>query len=121
MPVLDWLSHALRDADARVRRAGQECAKAFMPKHRDAWIRALEQRGTDFDLQSVMIVELAASDIERKPSILKPVSDWHVGHARKKLVIREHLTELGMQDSPELLLLMQVLREGARRHLGVVL
>jgi AAA family ATP:ADP antiporter len=121
MPVLDWLSHALRDADFRVRGAGQECAKAFMPKHRDAWIRALEQRGTDFDLQSVMIVELAASDIQSKPSILKPVSDWHVGSARKKLLIREHLAESGMRDSPELLLLMQVLREEARRHLDVVL
>jgi len=121
MPVLDWLSHALRDADYRVRGAGQECAKAFMPKHRDAWIRALEQHGTDFDLQSVMIAELAASGIKSKPGILKPVSDWHVGHARKKLLIREHLTESGMGDSPELLLLMQVLREEARRHLDVVL
>lgn len=121
MPVLDWLSHALRDTDYRVRGAGQECAKAFMPKHRDAWVKALEQYGTDFELESVMIAELAASDIESKPSILKPVSDWHVGHARKKLLIREHLTELGIQDSPELLLLSQVLREEARRHLDIVL
>ncbi len=121
MPVLDWLSHALRDTDYRVRGAGQECAKAFMPKHRDAWVKALEQYGTDFELQSVMIAELAASDIENKPNILKPVSDWHVGNARKKLLIREHLTELGMQGSPELLLLSQVLREEARRHLDIVL
>lgn len=121
MPVLDWLSHALRDTDYRVRGAGQECAKAFMPQHRDAWVKALEQYGTDFELQSAMIVELVASDIENKPSILNPVSDWHVGNARKKLLIREHLTELGMQDSPELLLLSQVLREEARRHLDIVL
>jgi len=119
--VLDWLSHALRDADYRVRGAGQECAKACMPKHRDDWVKALEQRGADFDLQSVMIMELAASDIESKPSILKPVSDWHVGNARKKLLIREHLAELGMQNSPELLLLSQVLQEEARRHLDIVL
>jgi len=121
MPVLDWLSHALRDADYRVRGAGQECAKAFMPKHPDAWIKALEQRGTDFDLQSVMIVELATSGINSKPSILKQVSAWHIGNARNKLLIREHLSELGMRDYPELLLLMQVLREEARRHLDVVL
>jgi hypothetical protein len=121
MPVLDWLSHALRDADYRVRGAGQECAKAFMPKHPDVWIKALEQRGTDFDLQSVMIVELAASGINSKPGILKQVSAWHIGNARNKLLIREHLAELGMRDCPELLLLMQVLREEARRHLDVVL
>lgn len=121
MPLLDWLSHALRDADYRVRGAGQECAKAFMPKHCDAWVRALAQRGTDFDLQVVMIVELAASGIKNKPSILKPVSDWHVGNARKKLLIRDSLSQMGIQDAPELLLLMQVLREEARRHLEVVL
>ena len=121
MPVLDWLSHALRDTDYRVRGAGLEYAKAFMPKHHDAWVKALEQHGTDFDLQSVMIAELAASDIESKASILKPVCDWHLGNARKKLLIREHLTKLGMQDSPELLLLSQVLREEAIRHLDTVL
>jgi len=66
-------------------------------------------------------VELSASGITSKPSILKQVSDWHVGNAHKKLLIREHLAELGMRDSPELLLLMQVLREEARRHLDVVL
>lgn len=121
MPVLDWLSHALHDTDYRVRGAGQECAKAFMPKHPDAWIKALEQRCTDFDLQSVMIVELTASGIESKSSILKQVSAWHIGNARNKLLIREHLSELGMQDFPELLLLIQVLQEEARRHLDVVL
>jgi AAA family ATP:ADP antiporter len=121
MPVLDWLSHALRDADYRVRVAGQECAKAFMPTHPDAWIKALEQRGADFDLQSVMIAELAASGINSMPSILKQVSAWHIGNARNKLLIREHLSELGMRDFPELLLLIQVLREEARRHLDIVL
>jgi AAA family ATP:ADP antiporter len=121
MPGLDWLSHALCDADYRVREAGQECAKVFMPKHRAAWVKELAQRRTDFDLQAVMIKELAVSAINDKPGMMKPVSDWHVEHARKKLQIREHLAELGMRDSPELLLLMQVLREEARRHLDVVL
>jgi len=121
MPVLDWLSLALRDADYRVREAGQECAKFFMPKHRSAWAKALEQRGTDFDLQSVMISKLAASAITDKSSILKQVSAWHIEHARNKLLIRERLSELGMSDVPELLLLLQVLREEARRHLDIVL
>ena len=121
MPVLDWLSHALRDPDYRVREAGRECAKAFMPKDGDAWVNALTQRGTDFDLQNVMVSELAGSGIESKASILQAVSAWHVRHAREKLLIRNSLTQLGMRDAPELLFLKQVLREEARRHLDVVL
>jgi hypothetical protein len=121
MPVLDWLSHALRDADYRVREAGQECAKAFMPKHSDAWVQALTQWGTDFDLQSVMTAELAGSDIQSKASILRQISAWHVRHARDKLLIRDSFSQSGMRDAPELLFLIQVLREEARRHLDVVL
>jgi len=121
MPILDWLSHALHDTDYRVRGAGQECAKVFMPKHRDAWVKTLVQRGTDFDLQAVMIEELSATGTNSKTRILKEVSAWHVGHARNKLLIREHLTELGIRDAPELLLLTQVLREEARRHMDIVL
>jgi hypothetical protein len=52
---------------------------------------------------------------------LKEVCAWHVSHARNKLLIREHLGELDTRDAPELLLLMQVLREEARRHLETVL
>lgn len=121
MPVFDWLSRALRDTDYRVRRAGQKCSKAFMPKHHDAWVKALEQYGTDFDLQSMMIMELAASAIQSKASIMKRACDWHVDNARKKLLIREHLTELSMMDSSELRFLSQVLREEAKRHLDTVL
>ena len=121
MPVLDWLSRVLRDTDYRVREAGQECAKAFMPKHSDAWVNALTQRGTDFDLQSVMTAELATSDINSKANILRQVSAWHVRHARDKLLIRDSFSQSGMRDVPELLFLMQVLREEARRHLDIVL
>jgi AAA family ATP:ADP antiporter len=120
LPWLDWLSLALRDTDYRVRGAGQECAKAFMPKHRDAWGEALAQWGADFDLQSVMVAELAASDIKSKDIMLQQVSAWHVRHARDKLLIREHLAQLAMR-APELQFLMQVLREEARRHLDIVL
>lgn len=118
---LDWLCRALRDSDYRVRRAGQKCAKAFMPKDYDVWIKALEQHGTHFDLHCVMITELAASDIENKASIMRRVCDWHVDNARKKLLIREHMIDLSMVDSSELRFLSQVLREEARRHLDTVL
>lgn len=121
LPRLDWLSQALRDTDYRVREAGQECAKAFMPKHRDAWVKALAQRGADFELQTVMTAELAASGIKSKASMLRQVSAWHVRHARDKLLIRDSLAQSGMRDAPELLFLMQVLREEARRHLDIVL
>ena len=121
MPVLDWLSRTLRDPDYRVREAGQECAKAFMPKDHDAWVDALVQRGTDFDLQTVMVSELAASGIESKAGILQQVIAWHVRHARDKLLIRDSLTQSDMGDAPKLLFLKQVLREEARRHLDAVL
>ena len=121
MPRLDWLSHALRDTDYRVRAAGQECAKAFMPTHRDAWVKALAQRKADFELQTVLITELAASAIKGKDSMLKQVSAWHVRQARDTLLIRDGLAQSDMRDAPERLFLMQVLREEARRHLDFVL
>jgi hypothetical protein len=121
MPGLGWLSHALRDTDYRVREAGRSCAKRFMPQHRIAWAETLIQHGTDFELQAVMIEQLAATDITSKIRILKKLSTWHVGHARNKLLIREHLGGWGTRGSPELLLLMQVLREEAKRHLETVL
>jgi len=121
MPVLDWLSLTLRDPDYRVREAGRECAKAFMPTDGDSWGYALAQRGTDFELQNVMVSELAASGIESKASILRAASDWHVRRARDKLLIRNNLAQFGVPDAPELLFLKQVLREESRRHLDVVL
>lgn len=121
MLLLNWLSHILRDRDSQVRGAGQECASAFMPKDHDAWASALALRGNDFDLQTVMISQLAASSIESKTSILRHVMAWHVRHARDKLLIREGITHCGMEAASELLLLMQVLREEAKRHLECVL
>lgn len=117
----DWLSRALRDMDYRVRSAGRECAKAFMPTDRDAWINALAVERTDFDLQNVMISELAASSIESKHVILRQATNRHIRQARDKLQIRESLAQLNMPEVAELLLLMQVLREEARRHLDIVL
>jgi len=121
LPTLDWLSQVLRDTDYRVRGAGQACARGFMPTNRGAWIHALGLCGTDFELQSVMIEALSATGIADKPAILKPVIARHVGQARNKLLIREHLAELATRDAPEQQLLMQVLREEARRHLEMVL
>jgi len=121
LPLLDWLSRALRDTDYRVRGAGQECAKTFMPQHRHAWDRELAQRGADFELQTVMATELAASGINSKASLLHQVIARHVHHARDTLLIRDGLAQLAIPDAPELLFLMQVLREEARRHLDSVL
>lgn len=118
---LDRLSRALRDQDHRVRLAAQTCASAFMPKHADAWAAALEHYGSDFDLQQVMIAALAASGVKRKASILNQHTAWHVGHARKTLLIRDCIAESGDQDAPQWAFLMQVLREEARRHLDSVL
>ena len=119
--MVAWLRRALHDTDYRVRSAGQKCAKTFMPKHDEAWVKALEQYGSDFDLQCVMMTQLAESDIESKASIMKRACDWHIDHARKKLLIRAHLAELRMADASELRFLSQVLREEARRHLDTVL
>lgn len=121
MPVLDWLSRALRDTDYRVRAAGSETAAHFMPKYREAWVKALSQRETDFQLQGVLISHLAASDIESKVSILRQVTERHVRHARDKLLILQNLTQPEGLACPQVAFMQQVLREEARRHLDMVL
>jgi hypothetical protein len=120
-PALDWLSGALRDTDHRVRQAARECAHAFLPRHREAWVRALRERETDFELQQVMIPELSASDIESRISILRQLSERHVQQARDKLVIMVSLSRTEHAAIPAFQLLGQVLREEARRHLDAVL
>lgn len=121
MPLLDWLSLALHDTDYRVRAAGKECASHFMPKYREAWVKALSKRGTDFQLQTVMISELAASDIESMVSILRQVSERHVRHAQGKLVILQNIARAKESSIQEVQFLQQVLREEARLHLDAVL
>ena len=121
MPALDWLGTALRDPDYRVRQAARECAKTFLPKRREEWVKALAERETDFDLQHVMVSEFTASDIESKTPILRQLSQHHVQHARDKLVIMENISDMEQASSQEFKLLSQVLREEARRHLDAVL
>lgn len=121
MPVLDWLSLALRDPDYRVRQAGRECARFFLDMDQEAWVSSLAERENDFDLQNVMIAELAASRIESKTSILRQVSERHAGLARDKLMIMESLARTAGTTDQVFLLLGKVLREEARRHLDVVL
>lgn len=120
-PALDWLSSALRDPDYRVRHAARECARSFLPKHREAWVKALTERETDFEFLKVMISELSASDIESRVNILRQLSERHVRHARDKLVIMENISHTAHASRQEFQLLKQVLREEARRHLDVVL
>jgi hypothetical protein len=121
MPSLDWLGYAQRDADYQVRRAARECAKSFLPTNRDDWIEALAQRDTDFELQGLMIQELASSDIESRASILRQVSERHIRLARDKLTIMENLNRPEDFSSQAFQLLRQVLREEAGRHLDTVL
>lgn len=121
IPVLEWLSLALRDTDYRVRSAAKGCAGHFMPKYREAWAKALSRWETHFQLQKVMITALAESDIESKVSILHQVSERHVRHAHQKLSIVEHLAQSGAASCPEAEFLAKVLREEARSHLDVVL
>lgn len=121
MPGLDWLSRTLHDADNRVRRAGMDCANAFMPKNRDAWNVALRRGETDFELSGVMITELAASSIEDKAGLLKQTTDHHLHLALDKLLISQHLSSADGAIGEAFVLLTQVLREEARRHMDVVL
>ena len=121
MPVLDWLSRAVQDTDYRVRATGLECAKTFMPQSSEIWVEALSKREADFELQSVMISELAASDIENRDSMLRQLSGRHLQHARDKLLIQQNFSTLGETNEPALLLMKQVLREESRRHLDIVL
>lgn len=121
MPSLDWLGSAQRDADYRVRRAARECAKSFLPTNREDWLEALAQRETDFDLQNLMLPELASSDIESRASILRQVSERHVRLARDKLMIMENLDPSVESSSHAFQLLRLVLCEEAGRHLDAVL
>lgn len=121
MPALDWLGRALRDPDYRVRQVAHACARSFMPKHREGWVKALTQRETDFELQTVMVSELWATDIESKASLLRQASERHAWHARNKLLIMENIPHAEKVFSQEYQLLKQVLREEARRHLDAVL
>jgi len=121
MPVFDWLSRALQDTDYRVRATARECAKSFMPQSAEAWVEALARRESDFELQTVMISELSASDIDNKASMLRQVSEKHLHHARDKLLILQNFSTLDSVPEPATQLLMRVLREEARRHLDIVL
>jgi hypothetical protein len=121
MPVLDWLSHAMQDSDYRVRATGRECAKSFIPQTPEAWSEALSRRESDFELQTVLISELSASDIEDKVAMLRQACGRHLQHARDKLLILQSFTRLGEDGEPPLLLLQKVLREESRRHLDLVL
>jgi hypothetical protein len=118
---LDWLSRALHDTDDRVRRAGRQCATGFMPKNREAWGAALGRRETDFELSSVMISALAASDIQDKAGVLNHATDRHLRLALDKLLISQHLSSTDGAIGEAFVLLTQVLREEARRHMDVVL
>jgi hypothetical protein len=120
MPVLDWLSRAVQDTDYRVRATGRECAKTFMPQCQEAWIDTLSQRESNFELQTVMISELSASDIDDKAGILHQVCTWHLRRARDKLLVLQNLSALDKLSEPALLL-KQALREESRRHLDLVL
>jgi len=92
-----------------------------MPQSPEAWIEALSQRQSDFELQNVMISELSASDIGNKADLLRQVSAWHMQGARDKLLILQNFSSLGEVSEPALLLLKQVLHEESRRHLDLVL
>lgn len=116
-----WLERVLRDPDYRVRAAGRECARSFLPRDESEWANLMDQHNTDFDLQSVMISVLAESKIKDKDGILRQVSDRHVQLARDKLIIRENLPPHSEPSNHALELLQQVLREEARRHLDTVL
>jgi hypothetical protein len=121
LPVLDWLSRAMQDCDYRVRATGREYARPFMPQSPAAWLETLSRRESDFELQSVMISELSASDIDTKDDILRQVSAWNMRLARKKLLILQNFSSQGEADEPALMLLKQVLSEESRRHLDLVL
>jgi hypothetical protein len=121
MPVLDWLSRAMQDLDYRVRAAGREHAKSFMPRLPEAWIESLSERESDFELQTVMLSELSTSDVDNRADILRRVCDRHLRLARDKLLILQDLSGPGELGDPSLLLLKQVLREESRRHLDIVL
>ena len=116
-----WLERALHDPDYQVRQAGRACARFFLPDDKEGWMKVLEQSNTDFDLQAVMVSELADSDIKDKDRILCQVSERHVQLARDKLMIRENLPLQDEASNHTLQLLQQVLREEARRHLDTVL
>lgn len=120
-PRLDWLSRALHDTDDRTRRAAMDCAKAFMPSHGMAWRAALARGETNFELCGVMITELAASDAEEKTDLLKRASDRHLRLSLDKLLISQHLSSADGTTGEAYVLLAQVLREEARRHMDVVL
>lgn len=120
-PGLDWLSRALHDTDNRVRRAGMDRVKAFMPKDREAWHAALGRGETDFELAGVTINELAASGIEEKAGLLKQATESHLHLALDKLLISQHLSGADGAAGEAVVLLTQVLREEARRHMDVVL
>jgi hypothetical protein len=92
-----------------------------MPQNPEAWIDHLSRRESDFELQTVLISELAASDTENRAEILRRVSGWHMQRARDKLLILQSFASLGEVTEPSLLLLKQVLREESRRHLDLVL
>ena len=121
MPVLDWLSHAMQDSDYRVRATGRECAKSFIPQTPEAWNEALSRRESDFELQTVLVSELSAFDVEDKVAILRQACGRHLQHARDKLLILQNFARLGEDGEPPLLLLQKVLREESRRHLDLVL
>lgn len=121
MPVFDWLSRAVQDSDYRVRATGRDCAKAFLPQTPSAWVDALSRRESDFELQTVLVSELSATDTEGKADMLRQASARHLRHARDKLVILQNLANLAEVGGPALQLLQQVLREEARRHLDLVL
>ena len=118
---LDWLGSAQRDADPRVRLAARECARSFLPTNREDWVEALAQRDTDFGLQNLMILELAASDLESRASILRQVSERHIQLARDKLTIMENLAPPIESSGQAFQLLQKVLQEEAGRHLDTVL
>jgi hypothetical protein len=121
MPLLDWLSRAMHDTDYRVRAIGRECAKYFMPRVPEAWIEALSEWESDFELQTVMLSELSASDIDNKANMLRQVCDRHLRHARDKLLILQDVSGSAESSETDLQLLKQVLREESRRHLDIVL
>lgn len=121
MPLLDWLSRAMKDIDYRVRAAGRACAKAFVPTTPEAWTEALSFRLSDFELQELLVSELSATELEEKPAMLRRALSLHLKRAREKLLILENFSAPGEDGAPALQLLKKVLREESRRHLTLVL
>ena len=121
MPVLKWLTISLRDIDFRVREAGLTCAKNFMPTTPKGWDNAIEKYKNNFELQQVIISELASTHDDNKDVLLRQAISEHLLRAKEKLIILQESEHLHFNNTPLLNFFVIALKEDVRRHIAAVL